>query len=132
MPIIAEAQQVGEIDLIDVDLERDPDWSGWKAVPGEVVGTWDGESVVTVLGLVAALPEAEQMRCFVPGYAIRLRRGPLTLAEVAFCFRCRNALGLPSAHSPQTPTWFTFNPDSEPARQLLRLFKDLPAISGQA
>lgn len=45
------------------------------------------------------------------------------MAEVAFCFRCHNALGIASPHSPTTPTWFTFDPDSEPAQRLLRLFQ---------
>jgi hypothetical protein len=68
---------------------------------------------------VAALPEAEQTRCFVPSFAVRLRNGPVVLAEVAFCFRCRNAMGIASEHSPKTPRWFTFDPDSESAQELL-------------
>jgi hypothetical protein len=77
---------------------------------------------------VAALPEAEQMRCFVPGFAVRLRSGAVVLAEVAFCFRCRNAMGVPSEHSPKAPGWFTFDPDSEPAQELLGRFRALGPI----
>jgi hypothetical protein len=123
MPVIADAQRVGEIDVIAVDLAGDPDWGAWKVVPGRVVGTWEGERVSAVLDLVATLPEDEAMRCFVPRYAIRLRRGPLVLAEVAFCFRCHNALGIPSPDNPQTPPWFTFDPDSKPAQELLQLLR---------
>jgi hypothetical protein len=125
MPPIADRDEVQEIDVIAVDLERDKGWSQWTSVPGDNIGTWTGEQVEVVLNLVAALPEAEQMRCFVPRFAVRLRNGPVVLAEVAFCFRCRNAMGIPSPHSPKTPTWFTFDPDSEPARELLRRFQSL-------
>jgi hypothetical protein len=125
MPVIAEAEHVQKIDVIAVDLRRYPDWTRWKSVPGEVLGTSTGEQAQAVLELVAALPEAEQMRCFVPRFALRLRRGPVVLAEVAFCFRCHNALGIPSPHNPTTPTWFTFDADSAPAQELLGLFRAL-------
>jgi hypothetical protein len=69
------------------------------------------------------LPEDEQMRCFNPQYGIRLRSGTTVLAEVAFCFRCHNALVIPSAHTPGLTTWFTFDPDSSPAQELLRLLR---------
>jgi hypothetical protein len=108
MPPIAAPHDVEEIDVIAVDRGRDRDWSHWTSVPGDVVGTWTGEEVEAVLDLVAALPEAEPMRCFVPGFGVRLRRGPVVLAEVAFCFRCHNAMGIPSPRSPKTPKWFTF------------------------
>lgn len=122
MPVIAGATRTDEIDVIVVDLERHPDWSAWRAVPGTVVAVWEGKRVPVVLDLVAALPESEAMRCFVPRHAIRLRRGPLVLTEVAFCFRCHNAMSLPIADDTGPPTWFTFDPDSGPAQDLLRLF----------
>jgi hypothetical protein len=121
VPVIADPALVDAIDVVTVDL--DDGWAGWTTVPGRVIATWDGERVAAVLDLVAALPESTQMRCFLPRYAIRLRRGARIVAEVAFCFRCRNALGIGSAESPQTPGWFTFDPDSPPARQLKRLFQ---------
>jgi hypothetical protein len=130
VPTIADPTQVDEIDVVAVAFDKDRDWSRWTTVPGDTVGTVGGDLVAKVLGLVEALPESEPMRCFVPGYAVRLRRGPRTVAEVAFCFDCHNAKGLPSDLSPQTPTWFTFDPDSEPAQELLRLFRyfaDRPA-----
>ncbi|MEJ3748635.1 hypothetical protein WEI85_35810 [Actinomycetes bacterium KLBMP 9797] len=123
MPVIAGTQRPDVIDVIAVDLEGHPDWSVWRVVPGKVIGTWSGERVSVVLNLVAALPESEAMRCFVPRYAIRLRGGPLVLTEVAFCFQCHNAMSVPIADTTQPPTWFTFDPDSKPAQDLLHLLR---------
>ncbi|WP_329104063.1 hypothetical protein OG792_28595 [Micromonospora sp. NBC_01699] len=123
MPLIEGARDVREIDVIAVELDRDPHWGGWDTVPGDVIGTWEDERVHEVLGLVAALPEAEGMRCFVPSYAIRLRRGWSTLAEVAFCFQCHNGLLLTSGIA--DTDMFTFDPDSKPAVELLRRFRAL-------
>jgi hypothetical protein len=68
------------------------------------------------------------MRCFVPRFAVRLRNGAVVLAEVAFCFRCHNALVIPSQRGPETPAWFTFDPDSEPAQELLRRFQSFERL----
>ena len=130
MPVIVDADHVREIDVVAVDLERDGDWSRWRTVPGEVIGTWTGQQAQVVLDLVAALPEAEQMRCFIPRFALRLRSEAVVLAEVAFCFQCHNALGISSRYSPKTPAWFTFDPDSEPAQDLLRRFRALDHPTG--
>lgn len=129
MPVIAEPEAVREIDVIAVDLDLRGDWGQWSAVPGDVIGTWTNDQVNEVLDLVAALPAAEQMRCFLPRFAVRLRSGPTVLAEVAFCFRCHNAMGIPSPHNPGTPRWFTFDPDSEPAQELLRRFRALGPLN---
>jgi hypothetical protein len=92
---------------------------------------WDDSQVEAVLGLAAALPEAEQARCFIPGYAIRIRDAEGVLAEVAFCFRCRNAKVLwPRATSGAALTWFAFDPDSQPAQQLLRRFRAYGSVPG--
>ncbi|WP_203834263.1 hypothetical protein [Winogradskya humida] len=111
-----------QIDVVSV-APGEGDWDRWTALPGEVIGTWTGERVREVLDLVAALPEGEQMRCFVPRYGIRVRSESAVIAEVAFCFRCRNALVIPSEQAPGLPTWFTFDPESSPAQELLRLFR---------
>jgi hypothetical protein len=124
MPLAADPGQVHTIDVIAVAIDRYPDWNRWTAVPGDVVGTWAGEKVRRALELIAALPEAEQMRCFVPSYGIRLRTESSVLAEVAFCFRCHNALAFPGEHTPNLANWFTFDPDSAPARHLLALFRE--------
>jgi hypothetical protein len=83
----------------------------------------DGERVSALLNLVAALPGSVGMRCFLPRYAIRLRSGSLALTEIAFCFRCHNAMSLPIADNTQPPAWFTFDPHSKPAQDLLRLLE---------
>ncbi len=121
MSLVIEPDIVEQIDVVAVAL--DDEWSRWPGVPGEVIGTWAGDRVRGALELVAALPEAEQMRCFVPRYGLRLRAGSLVLAEVAFCFSCHNAMVFPSDRLPHLPRWFTFDPDSPPARELLRLFR---------
>lgn len=64
MQVIADPRLVDAIDVVAVD--EDDDWSRWTAVPGRVIGTWDGERVARVLDLVAALPESVPMRCFLP------------------------------------------------------------------
>jgi hypothetical protein len=70
------------------------------------------------------------MRCFRPGYAIRLRSGPIVLAEVAFCFSCRNAAGASFQPDFQVPAWFAFDPRSAPAQQLLHLFRAAAGAPG--
>jgi hypothetical protein len=124
MPLIADAGLVRTIDVIAVAFDRCRDWSRWTAVPGDVVGTWGGEQARRAIELIAALPEAEQMRCFTPRYGIRVRTETSVLAEVAFCFQCRNALALPGPRTPSLPNWFTFDPDSAPGQQLLELFRE--------
>ena len=69
------------------------------------------------------MPDAEQMRCFVPRFGIRVRSDTTLLAEVAFCFSCRNAMAFPSEHTPQLPRWFAFDPHSSAAQELLRMFR---------
>src|SRR3954469_14589440 len=127
MPLLTGPQEVRHIDVVAVALDRDTNWGRWKTLPGEVIGTWSGESVRVALGLVASLPESEQMRCFAPRYGMRLRAESVVLAEVAFCFSCHNGMGLPSEHTPQLPKWFTFDPDSAPAQELLTLFREFAA-----
>ena len=122
MPLIADPGQVQNIDVIAVP--HGSDWHRWTALPGEVIGTWSGGQVRVALALIASLPEAEQMRCFTPTYGIRVRDETSVLAEVAFCFQCRNAKAIPSAATPDLPAWFTFDPRSEPAQRLLRLFRE--------
>jgi hypothetical protein len=127
MPVIGSPRQISDIDLMEIGREQLANWNGQAVIEGAVTHTWRGEPVGTVLGLVAALPGAEQMRCFMPRYAIRLRRGPTVLAEVAFCFRCRNGRAVSFQPDFDVPGWFTFDPDSTPARQLLSMFRAVGA-----
>ncbi|GAA2590820.1 hypothetical protein GCM10010435_81900 [Winogradskya consettensis] len=124
MPVIADVRDVEQIDVVAVaPREGGGDWARWAVVPGKVIGTWTGARVREVLDLVAALPEDEQMRCFNPRYGIRVRSEAAVLSEVALCFSCHNALVIPSEHTPGLLTWFTFDPESPPAQELLRLFR---------
>ncbi|WP_327002980.1 hypothetical protein OHA72_49160 [Dactylosporangium sp. NBC_01737] len=123
MLIIAGAEQADGIDVIAVDLKGFPNWHAWSAVPGEVIGTWEGERVATVIGLVAALPRAEMARCFVPRYGIRLRRGSQVLAEAAFCFECSNVLLVPITTGARGSDLSGFDTESRPAQDLLELFR---------
>lgn len=123
MPVIGDPHRVRDIDVIEVAPESIRGWDGRTAIRGVVTHAWRGEQVNTVLGLVSALPEAEQMRCFVPRYAIRLRSGTTVIAEIAFCFRCRNGRAISFQPDFVVSEWFTFDPDSQPARQLLSLFR---------
>ena len=127
MLLLADPLEVRHIDVVAVTPDRDANWSRRSTLPGEVIGTWSGENVRVPLGLVASLPESEQMRCFTPRYGMRLRTELIVLAEVALCFTCHNALVLSSEHPPQLPKWFTFDPDSAPAQQLLRSFREFAA-----
>ncbi len=123
MPVIGDPHRVRDIDGVEASAEQAGGWNGRTAIRGAVAGGWHGEQVHAVLALVAALPEAKQMRCFVPRYAIRLRNGPTVLAEIAFCFRCRNGRAISFQPDFVVPSWFTFDPDSQPARRLLGLFR---------
>jgi hypothetical protein len=123
MPTIADAGRVRSVDILEIAPEQVGGWAGRTAVPGAVVGSWTGEQVGAVLSLVTALPEAEQMRCFVPRYALRLRDAATVLGEIAFCFRCRNGATVSFEPEFVGPAWFTFDPDSTPARQLLSLLR---------
>src|SRR4051794_40217453 len=98
MLLIADPHAVRQIDVVAV--APDDDFYRWAALPGEVIATWSGDQVRLALGLVASLPEAEQMRCFMPRFGIRVRADSTVMAEVAFCFSCHNAMAFPSEHTP--------------------------------
>jgi|SRR5947207_848671 len=123
MPTIGDPGRVLAIDVLEIAAEQARGWAGRTAVPGTVLHSWDGDQVDTVLSLVTALPEAEQMRCFVPRFALRLRDAATVLAEIAFCFRCRNGATVSFEPGFVAPEWFTFDPDSPPALRLLSLFR---------
>jgi hypothetical protein len=123
VPTIGDPARVLVIDVVEIAAEQARGWAGRTAVPGAVVDSWGGEQVGAVLSLVTALPEAEQMRCFVPRYALRLRDAAAVLAEIAFCFRCRNGATVSFEPGFVVPGRFTFDPDSPPAVELLSLFR---------
>src|SRR5438067_9420652 len=115
MPTIGDPGRVLVIDVLEIVAEQARGWAGRSAAPGAVVDSWDGEQVDAVLSMVTALPEAEQMRCFVPRYALRLRDAAGVLAEIAFCFRCRNGAVVSFERAAWGPEWFAFDPDRPPA-----------------
>ncbi|MFI7600161.1 hypothetical protein [Actinoplanes sp. NPDC049681] len=123
MPVIADPRRVREIDVIRVGPDHSRGWDGRTPVRGVVLEVWHGEQAEAALALAATLPEAQPMRCFLPHYAMRLRNGPTALAEIAFCFRCRNGRALSFPPDFVVAPWFTFDPDSEPARHLLAMFR---------
>lgn len=121
MPQIAPRQAVDRIDVVSIGPVDN--WNRWSTLPGPVIGTWPGDRARTVLDLVAVLPESSQARCFLPRYGIRVFSASTVLAEVAFCFRCHNALIVAPESTPHLPRWFTFDPASPPGEELLHLFR---------
>ncbi|MFP8885054.1 MULTISPECIES: hypothetical protein [Streptomyces] len=93
-------------------------WS--EAVPGEEFGLWDGDEAEELLGLLAALPAGERMRCFIPRYGLRLHTAGGDARDIAFCFRCHTALVLGPGGARE---WPAFDGESAPARELLCRFR---------
>lgn len=121
MPLIADPEVARRIDVVSVPSTGD--WGRWLTLPGDVIGTWHDDRVRVALGLVASLPESPGMRCFFPRYGMRVCAEWNVLTEVAFCFKCHKALVVPSEITLHLPMWFTFDPASAPAQELLRLFR---------
>jgi hypothetical protein len=65
--VIGDPLRVRDVDVIEVAPEQARGWDGRTPIRGAVIDAWHGDQVDAVLALVAARPEAEQMRCFVPG-----------------------------------------------------------------
>ncbi|MET9612328.1 hypothetical protein [Kitasatospora indigofera] len=111
--------------------------SAWRTeagtLAGETVDRW--EDAQEVLGLVSALPVGPAMRCFVPGFGIRVHAAPgclfegQVLFEIAFCFSCRWAFFLGAAVTQDIATQ-AFDTTSAPARELLRRFRESAAAAG--
>src|SRR5689334_23178341 len=90
----------------------------WTAVPGTTIGTRVGNEASEILDLVADLPAGDIARCFIPGYGIRARSADQLLFEIAFCFRCNNALIFQQVPH-QRRDFIGFNGDSRQAQDLL-------------
>jgi hypothetical protein len=129
MLIIEGAERADAIDVITVDLKDRRPSHLWQSAPGTVVDTWEGSRVALALGLVAALPSGQMMRCFIPHYAIRLRQGPVALVDVAFCFECHNALRIPVRGGAGSSDLIGFDATSAPARELLDLLRSSAAAT---
>ncbi|WP_410644927.1 hypothetical protein [Amycolatopsis sp. lyj-346] len=113
------AADVRRLELVRIPGSRD--WDEWAVVPGETLGTAEGADAVALAGLVAGLPDGEPMRCFSPVYALRAHGAAETLFEIAFCFRCHNALVV--VPNGGRPGLVAFGADSPSGQALLARFK---------
>ncbi|MER5355436.1 hypothetical protein ABT093_34560 [Kitasatospora sp. NPDC002551] len=114
-------ETAAQTDLIEV--VRITAWPDSGTVVGDVLDVRVEEQARQTLNLVSALPGDELRRCFTPVYAVRAHSSTDLLFEIAFCFRCHGALLL----GPGIPSGLRgvqgFDPDSEPGRELLDLFR---------
>lgn len=86
-----------------------------------------GPGAVAIAQLVADLPDGGMKRCFNAVYALELHGTAGLLAEIAFCFRCHNALvAVPGRDRAELPGIDT---GSAAGQELLARFKaaDRPA-----
>ncbi|MER6796214.1 hypothetical protein [Amycolatopsis mediterranei] len=110
---------IRRVELVRVGNSRE--WDEWDAVPGETLGSVVGADAAAIAGLVAGLPDGESMRCFSPAYALKAHGAEGVLVEIAFCFRCHNALVVVPGGG--RPGLVAFEPDSPAGRALLARFK---------
>ena len=112
-----------EIALVEVAMVK-PGWRpDWRGALEEPVALWDGDALSEALKLIERLPESEVMRCFAPGYGIRLHDDSVARAEVLFCFQCHRALMIDLLNPRHKGVGATFDPDSDPAQELLSRFR---------
>lgn len=112
-----------EVALIEVAQVKGGYHSDWRGALDEPAALWDSASLTEALELIKQLPESEMMRCFTPGFGIRLHDESTARAEVLFCFHCHNALMIDLANPQRRQVWATFDPDCAPARELLSRFR---------
>ncbi|WP_370967116.1 hypothetical protein [Amycolatopsis sp. cg9] len=118
MLLPVEPADVRRVDLIRVEGDRE--WEQWTTVPGPVLESATSADATALVKLVADLPDAGMMRCYHPVYALRAHGEEGVLFEIAFCFRCHNALGF--AGGAQT-TLDGFDPESPAGQELRRRFR---------
>ncbi|WP_410614291.1 hypothetical protein [Amycolatopsis sp. lyj-109] len=114
-----DAADIRRVELVRISSSRE--WDEWDAVPGETLGTAEGAAAEALVELVAGLPDGESMRCFIPVYALKVHGAADVLVEIAFCFRCHNALVVVPGGG--RPGLVAFEPDSPAGRKLLARFK---------
>ncbi|MEV6829435.1 hypothetical protein [Amycolatopsis sp. NPDC051102] len=108
-------------DVRRVELRRVSTDRGGDVVPGDLLASVTGADAVALVQLVADLPDDGMMRCFNPVYALEAHGAAGLLAEVAFCFRCHNALvAVPGGGRREL---FGFDPGSAAGQALLARFK---------
>jgi hypothetical protein len=112
---------IAAADVRRVELLRVSGSPDWEIVTERTLESAAGADAVAIVRLVAALPDGGMMRCFNPVYAIEAHGAEGVLVEVAFCFRCRNALvTVPGGGRPEL---FGFDVDSPAGQELLARFK---------
>jgi hypothetical protein len=79
------------------------------------------EEAALVIALWNQLPDAEPVRCHVPGFAIEVLLGPEVVFTAALCWQCHNAS---MAGRLAGESWRRFDAESDQALQLLRLCKE--------
>ena len=126
MPVIliVPPAEVALVEVAQVERGWRSDWRGALEEPAAIL---DGALLAEVLDLIGQLPESEMMRCFTPGFGIRLHDESVARVEVLFCFHCHNALMIDLASPKRGEVWATFDPDSAPARELLSRFRSYVA-----
>jgi len=116
-----------DIALIEVARVKRGIRSDWRDALEEPIALWDGPELAEALRLIEQMPEGELMRCFTPGFGIRIHDKSDLRAEVLFCFHCEMALMIDLKNPQSTQTGASFDPDSEPARDLLSRFRNAVA-----
>ena len=123
------ATDVRRAQLVRIRSSRE--WDEWNTVPGETLGWAEGGDAAAIVRLVADLPDGESMRCFSPVYALKVHGAEGVLVELAFCFRCHNALVVVPGGG--RPGLVAFEPGSPAGQALLARFKAVdPAAVGEA
>lgn len=90
-PRLPATEQVTRLDLVRIPSAhshpRPP-----HPVPGEVLATWEGDTLHRALTLVRGFRPGEAMRCFLPRYALRALADEQALFELILCYRCQRLL----------------------------------------
>ncbi|MFF0742623.1 hypothetical protein ACFYVL_19725 [Streptomyces sp. NPDC004111] len=95
-----------------------------RTMAGEDVALWDADQAREVFALVEALPGSQPGRTFLPGWGVRVHGARGMLFEIAFSYDCHAArVWGPSVPHKQEGI-YSFDPDSAPALELLRRFRE--------
>lgn len=90
---------------------------------GEDVALWTADQAREALRLIAAVPDDEVHRCFLPGWGIRAHSSTGLLFRIAFCYRCHGARLWGPSVPPEHEGLHGFAPESPAAVDLLRRFR---------
>lgn len=90
---------------------------------GEDVALWTADQAREALHLIAAVPDDEVHRCFLPGWGIRAHSSTALLFRIAFCYRCHGARLWGPSVPPEQESLHGFASESPAAVDLLRRFR---------